>query len=187
MMNDSDDTDTPDKLNALPEETNYAKIMPIAQSSGKGKSKTVDMVAMERILLPLCLREDIGKKYYGLWHEFWIVDAAYPPTDVIVCEYFAHAPSTIREADCKQHIRSFLSSLFAQAHLQAQQLFPPSKERLTYAYMAKAFHQFFAISLQRHRFYEAVVARARTTPSAGVWESLDMPESPQNWYPMAGK
>ena len=54
-----------DELNALPVQNNYAKIIPITQSSGTGKSKTVDKVAMERILFPMCLREDIGKKYFG--------------------------------------------------------------------------------------------------------------------------
>ena len=49
----------------LPMQDSYAKIMPIAQSSGTGKSKTVDMVACERILFPICLREDIGKNYFG--------------------------------------------------------------------------------------------------------------------------
>jgi hypothetical protein len=50
----------------LPTKNNYAKIMPIAQSSGMGKSKTVDKVAMERILFPLCLCEDTGKSYFGV-------------------------------------------------------------------------------------------------------------------------
>jgi hypothetical protein len=49
----------------VPVLNNYAKIIPIAQSSGTGKSKTVDKVAMERILFPICLREDIGKNYFG--------------------------------------------------------------------------------------------------------------------------
>jgi hypothetical protein len=43
----------------------YAKIIPVAQSSGTGKSKTVDMVAMERILFPLCLRESLGENFFG--------------------------------------------------------------------------------------------------------------------------
>jgi hypothetical protein len=54
-----------DELHSLPIEKNYAKIMPIAQSSGTGKSKTVDKVATQRILFPMCLREDIGKDYFG--------------------------------------------------------------------------------------------------------------------------
>lgn len=54
-----------DELHALPVQNNYAKIIPIVQSSGTGKSKTVDQVAKERILLPMCLREDIGKFSFG--------------------------------------------------------------------------------------------------------------------------
>lgn len=54
-----------DDLHGLPITNNYAKIMPITQSSGTGKSKTVDKVATERILFPMCLREDIGKDQFG--------------------------------------------------------------------------------------------------------------------------
>jgi hypothetical protein len=54
-----------DELHMLPIEESYAKIIPIAQSSGMGKSKTVDRVATERILFPICLREDIGKDSFG--------------------------------------------------------------------------------------------------------------------------
>jgi hypothetical protein len=54
-----------DELHARPIWLNYAKIIPIAQSSGTGKSKTVDKIATERILFPLCLRESLGKKFFG--------------------------------------------------------------------------------------------------------------------------
>jgi hypothetical protein len=54
-----------DGLHTLPIPNIYAKIFPIAQSSGTGKSKTVDKVATERILFPICLREDTGKNYFG--------------------------------------------------------------------------------------------------------------------------
>jgi hypothetical protein len=54
-----------DAIDEVHKEENYAKVVPIAQSSGTGKSRTVDKVAMERILFPLCLREDLGKNYYG--------------------------------------------------------------------------------------------------------------------------
>lgn len=60
-----------DELHGI--ELNYAKLMPIAQSSGMGKSKTVDQVATERILFPICLHESIGKQYFGAYHGFWIV------------------------------------------------------------------------------------------------------------------
>jgi hypothetical protein len=54
-----------DKLHTVGKENNYAKNFPIAQSSGTGKSKTVDQIARERILFPMCLREDIGDDYFG--------------------------------------------------------------------------------------------------------------------------
>ena len=46
----------------------YAKILPIVQSSGTGKSKTVDRSARERILFPMCLREELGKELFGVLH-----------------------------------------------------------------------------------------------------------------------
>jgi len=58
-----------DEVNAMPEERHYAKSIPIAQSSGTGKSKMVDKIATERILFPLCLREDLGMDYYGVLDE----------------------------------------------------------------------------------------------------------------------
>jgi len=54
-----------DDVHTIPEQRNYAKIIPIAQSSGTGKSKTVDEAATERILFPMCLREEIGSQYFG--------------------------------------------------------------------------------------------------------------------------
>ena len=54
-----------DQLQALPAEAHYVKTVPIVQSSGMGKSKTVDRIATERILFPLCLRESLGKNAFG--------------------------------------------------------------------------------------------------------------------------
>lgn len=54
-----------DELHGLREEHNYAKVMPITQSSGTGKSKTIDKISMERILFPICLREDLGENTFG--------------------------------------------------------------------------------------------------------------------------
>jgi hypothetical protein len=57
-----------DELHELEEKHNYAKMIPIIQSSGTGKSRTVDNVGKERILFPICLREDLGKDLFGLSH-----------------------------------------------------------------------------------------------------------------------
>ena len=54
-----------DDLKGLTVKKNYANVVPVAQSSGTGKSKTVDRIATERILFPLCLRESLGKNYFG--------------------------------------------------------------------------------------------------------------------------
>ena len=53
-----------DEINNRPVQNNYAKIIAIIQSSGTGKSKTVDEIAKTRVLFPLCLREEIGEKYF---------------------------------------------------------------------------------------------------------------------------
>jgi hypothetical protein len=44
-----------DEVHQSSETTNYAKLVPVAQSSGTGKSKTVDKIATERILFPIIL------------------------------------------------------------------------------------------------------------------------------------
>jgi len=55
-----------DAINRLPVENHYAKIIPVAQSSGTGKSRTVDKIATERILFPLCLRENLRSTHFGV-------------------------------------------------------------------------------------------------------------------------
>lgn len=57
-----------DGLHNLEGSRNYAKILPITQSSGTGKSKAVDAMSMERIVLPLCLRENLGRDVFGMSH-----------------------------------------------------------------------------------------------------------------------
>ena len=54
-----------DAVHSLPAVANYAKIIAIIQSSGTGKSKTVDAIAKERIAIPMCLRESLGKDAFG--------------------------------------------------------------------------------------------------------------------------
>jgi hypothetical protein len=57
-----------DDLDKLVSDHNYAKIIPIIQSSGTGKSRTVDNVGRQRILFSMCLREDLGKNLFGSSH-----------------------------------------------------------------------------------------------------------------------
>jgi hypothetical protein len=52
-----------DEVHRKPIQDNYAKIVPVTQSSGTGKSKTVDRIAEERILIPICLREDLDQGF----------------------------------------------------------------------------------------------------------------------------
>ena len=61
-----------DEVQALPAEVHYVKTIPIVQSSGMGKSKTVDRIATEWILFPLCLHESLGKNAFGT-QQFYII------------------------------------------------------------------------------------------------------------------
>jgi len=169
-----------DKLHMLSVELNYAKLMPIAQSSGMGKSKTADQAATERILFPICLRENIGKKYFGVYHGLWTVSSgpitftpAYSPTDKVVRDHLMSAPATSKEGECKQYLRSFLSSLFDTARLQVDRLFPPNAKLYNYVYMVKAFYDLFADPSQRNIFYESVIANAKKGPYINVWTSFN--------------
>ena len=58
-----------DEIHGLQVQQHYAKIVLIAQSSGTGKSRTVDKVSTIRILFPLCLREHLGDNYFGMSQE----------------------------------------------------------------------------------------------------------------------
>jgi hypothetical protein len=99
--------------------------------------------------------------------------SAYPPTDKVVCDYLDLAPGTTNEAECKQYLRSFLSSLFASALFKADRLLPPGEKKVLYAHMAKVFYDYFAIPSQRNVFYEGVVAVARKGPYIDVWKSFE--------------
>jgi hypothetical protein len=58
-----------DFVHAIDPNINYAKILVIMQSSGMGKSKTIDTIAQERILLLLCMRKDLGPNSFGAGHS----------------------------------------------------------------------------------------------------------------------
>jgi hypothetical protein len=99
--------------------------------------------------------------------------SAYPPTDKVVRDHLDLAPGTTNEAECKQYLRSFLSSLFASARLQAERHLPPGKKEVSYAHMARVFYDSFANPSQRNVFYEGVVAVARKGPYIDVWKSFE--------------
>lgn len=138
----------------------------------------MDKIATERILFPLCIREHVGKNFFGAQPRFWRVDGrstvfalAYPPADSAVWIHLIQAPCTTDVVGCRLYIRSFLSSLFASACLQVENLLPPNK-KVTYAHMAKVFYDFFARPSLRMGFYEGVVKNAQKGPCVKVWESF---------------
>ena len=110
---------------------NYAKILSITQSSGTRKSRAVDATAMKCIVIPLCLREDLGADSFGgrrTLNYMWVSSLtyetlAYPPSDGAVRNLFLGAPSTLMEIDCENYLRSFLRSLIDSVRYQAEKLF----------------------------------------------------------------
>lgn len=97
---------------------------------------------------------------------------AYPHADKVVRDHLMFAPPTTNEMECKQYLRTFLSSLFEAARLQVDRLFPNNK-LYDYAYMVKAFYDFFADPSQRNTFYEGVIANAKNGQHINVWTSFD--------------
>jgi hypothetical protein len=89
---------------------------------------------------------------------------AYPPTDKVARDYLLAAPSTLQEEQCKDYIRTFLSSLFETA-LPLVNRFCPAAETVTFIDMAAKFHDFFRGQSQRDEIYGEVVENARRGPS----------------------
>jgi hypothetical protein len=58
-----------DEVYSLPEMKYYSRIVPVVQSSGTGKSRTVDEIAKERILFSVCLRENL----WGTYRDFGVL------------------------------------------------------------------------------------------------------------------
>jgi hypothetical protein len=98
---------------------------------------------------------------------------AYPPTDKVVRNYLLAAPSASQEEECKDYIRSFLSSLFKSALRLAEKFFP-TDETVPYTHMATKFYDFFADHSQRDQFYGEVVENARKDPHPKSWESFKL-------------
>jgi hypothetical protein len=102
---------------------------------------------------------------------------AYPPTDIAVRDHLLHAPSTSRERDCKEYLRSFLWSLFASVDRLAKQLLPAG-EKVTYLDLATTIYDFFKDPHQRVEFYKYVIDMAvAPIPPADPWESFRALES----------
>jgi hypothetical protein len=160
-----------DKVNALKEESSYAKILAITQSSGMGKSKTVDAVSQERILFPLCLRENLGANSFGTRHELHTYHSltsknlAFPPPDVAVRDFLLRAPSAGDGEECKGYLRAFLRSLF-ESVLEQVEIFKTSGGKTTYLALANKFYNIFRNQGKRDRFYRGVIKRSEEERTA---------------------
>jgi hypothetical protein len=172
-----------DHLHMQPPERHYVKVIPVTQSSGTGKSRTVDKIATERILIPLCLRESLGHNYFGAQYACYYMfgqrsmtsNTAFPPADIVIRDHLIHAPGTGYEIECKEYLRSFLCSLFTSVHLLAERLLPEGG-KVTYTHLAKTFYTFKDAS-QRNVFYKGVIEKAvAPNPSTDVWKSFRLLE-----------
>lgn len=142
-----------------------------------GKSKTVDMAAEKRILLPMCLREALGEGDFGANDLFasrgrgcLFTGSAYPDTDVELRDHLLNVPSADEE-ECKRYLSvRFLCSLFGVAAETTRAIFS-GKTQLSYKEIAHGFHEFFANTNNRDSFYNAVVRGSSTLQHQGAGQT----------------
>jgi hypothetical protein len=91
----------------------YARILPIVQSSGMGKSRMIDQLAKARLVLPLNLRKGYQGKdlFHFLVLNFiqcaWI---GYPAPDGEVREWLSKPDNT--KYECRIRFTAFLTAIF---------------------------------------------------------------------------
>src|SRR5277367_5362407 len=161
-------------------QSSYAKILVITQSSGMGKSKTVDTIARERILFPLCMREDLGENSFGAWHGQLYINCslmsknlAFPPSDNAVRDFFLRAPSAGERDRCKNYMRAFLVSLFDAVRAQIIEKCKTPGRKMKYQELATHFYDYFLDQDMRNTFYGAVIAESEHRGTADQKEASD--------------
>ncbi|TDL22026.1 hypothetical protein BD410DRAFT_898594 [Rickenella mellea] len=141
----------------------YACILPVVQSSGMGKSKTVHRISEDRIHLPMCLREDDVPGTFS-----------YPRPDARVRDKLTTAPSSADEEACKAFIRGFLGSIFSVTKARLEQFSKGSS--MEYSSLVKSFFDLFNDEEERERFYDDVISPHwdfNVNELSSAWSSLD--------------
>jgi hypothetical protein len=75
------------------------------------------------------------------------------------------------EEECMEYLRSFLRSIFTQAHLQAEHLFPAT-QKVSYAHVVRTFYDLFNTPVRRHKFYLDVIAKSKLLVNENVSQNL---------------
>lgn len=89
----------------------YARFTSIVQSSGMGKSRTVDELSRKHLVVPLCLREGWSGKFSNVCTVLRLLTLApgFPPSDNDVRDWFLSAKSKI---EAFTRAGAFLYALF---------------------------------------------------------------------------
>ncbi|KAF8510600.1 hypothetical protein JB92DRAFT_2727559 [Gautieria morchelliformis] len=129
----------------------YAKVMPVVQSSGTGKSRMLTELGKMVFTLPVCLRAPS--------------DTGYPPSDKAVYEYFTELGYNVNhDLDMKAHI--YLASFIAAANQEMLRVLETAqgKSKLDARGLLNYWHERMEGGREpgfRSKFFDEVVGKAR--------------------------
>ncbi|KAF8522530.1 hypothetical protein JB92DRAFT_2807319 [Gautieria morchelliformis] len=132
--------------------TLYAKVMPVVQSSGTGKSRMLTELGKMVFTLPVCLRAPS--------------DTGYPLSDKAVYEYFTELGYNVNhDLDMKAHI--YLASFIAAANQEMLRVLETAqgKSKLDARGLLDYWHERMEGGREpgfRSKFFDGVVGKART-------------------------
>jgi hypothetical protein len=91
----------------------YARLLPVIQSSGMGKSRMIDELSKEYLLIPLNLRDvPEGNSSYVLLAHFWY-NSGFPAADTAVYLWFTRK---FNSQENGVRFTAFLTPLFETIH-----------------------------------------------------------------------
>lgn len=158
-------------VDQLVTEKHHAHILPVVQSSGTGKTRTLYKIAEDRIVIQMCIRE---ADYPGIICElilsqilyYYSFAIAYPASDAQLGDFFRRAPSPEYKADCKNYLRGFLISLSRNFHKKLEIFADEIKKRsslVSYKRLVRKCFKLFDSERKRKEFYTQVVEDSHPT------------------------
>lgn len=133
----------------------YTNSVPIIQSSGSGKSRTVDELAKIVFVIPLNIREEMQGEYL------------YPPADKSIYEYLVGTPCT-KYNDVRAAYFTFFKRLFAAVRAEIEHYIPAFRtmeqfastwrEHLAHPHAGNKYHT------HRDRLYEEITNLPASAP-----------------------